>query len=378
MMPSAARATPLAAILAERIRANGPITFAEYMRACLYDETHGYYSKPEARRFNDYYTSVDVHPIFGRLLARQLGEMWQVLGAPREFQVVEAAAGVGRLAAQILDFAARALPDFYAALRYAAVEVSAARRAEHARNLAPHVAAGKVHSLASLPVRIANGCIFSNELLDALPVHRVVAANGALEEIYVALEGEHFVERRGPLSTHEIAAYFREQAVALVEGQQAEAGLDACRWLEEAARALDRGFVLTIDYGHEANELYNERHARGTMLAYERHRAGENWFDAPGEQDLTAHVSFTALDLAGRRAGLARTGLETQSHFLVALAQANELADLEDDSMSETDRIRARLLFKTLIHPEGLGATFQVFVQHKGIERPKLTGLAPL
>ncbi len=377
-MRVSARATPLASALAQRIRANGSITFAEYMRACLYDEAHGYYSKPAARRFNDYYTSVDVHPIFGRLLARQLAEMWQALGAPREFCVVEAGAGVGRLAAQILDFTVRKLPDFYAALRYTAVEVSAARRARHARTLAPHSAAGKVFSAAQLPARIAVGCIFSNELLDALPVYRVVAANGALQEIYVALENDNFTERLGPLSIPEIAAYFREQSITLAEGQQAEAALDAPLWIEKAAHALQRGFVMTIDYGHEARELYNERHARGTLLAYEHHHAAENWFDAPGEQDLTAHVNFTALDLAGRRAGLERTGIETQSHFLVALAQANQLADLEDAAMSETDRIRARLLFKTLIHPEGLGEIFQVFVQHKGIARPQLTGLLPL
>lgn len=377
-MRATSRATPLAAALAQRIRENGPITFAEFMRVCLYDEQHGYYSKPEARRFNDYYTSVDVHPVFGRLLARQLAEMWQTLDFPREFHVVEAGASVGRLAAQILDFTARELPDFYASLHYTAVEVSAARRAEHPWTLAPHVRAGKVVSAAKLPAQIATGCIFSNELLNALPVHRVVAENGALLEIYVALENVNFIERTGPLSTPEIAEYFQEQSITLAEGQQAEAALDAGRWIEAAARTLQRGFVLTIDYGHEASELYNERHARGTLLAYEHHRADENWFDAPGEQDLTAHVNFTALDLAGRRAGLERTGLTTQSHFLVALAQKNQLADLEDTAMNETDRIRARLLFKTLIHPEALGETFQVFVQHKGVAQPQLTGLLPL
>ena len=376
-MQRTARATPLAAILAERIRENGPIAFAEYMRACLYDEKFGYYSRLEARRFNDYYTSVDVHPIFGRLLARQLAEMWRILDSPGEFQIVECGAGTGRLAAQILEFAARALPDFYAAIRYFAVEISGGRRAEHALVLAPHVSAGKIVSTPELPGSVVAGCIFSNELLDAFPVHRVVDENGLLREIYVALEGESLAQSCGPLSAHGIAEYFREQCIALENGQ-AEAALDVCRWIENAAGILQRGFVLTIDYGHEAAELYNPRHASGTLLAYEGHRAGENWFDAPGEQDLTAHVNFTALDLWGKRAGLIRTGLVTQSHFLVALAQANQLADLEEPGMTELGRIRARLLFKTLIHPEGLGETFRVMVQHKGVDNPRLTGLLPL
>jgi len=124
-----------------------------------------------------------------------------------------------------------------------------------------------------------------------------------------------------------------------------------------------------VDYGHEAAELYNNRHMRGTLLAYQQHRASEDFFAAPGEQDLTAHVNFTALDLAGRRMGLARAGLVSQSHFLLALGRANDFADLYDTGQSETDRLRARLLLKNLIHPEGFGETFRVLLQHKGFLR---------
>jgi SAM-dependent MidA family methyltransferase len=143
-------------------------------------------------------------------------------------------------------------------------------------------------------------------------------------------------------------------------------------------RRLGRGFVLTVDYGHEAPELYNERHMRGTLLAYSEHRATENFFERPGEQDLTAHVNFTALDLWGRRAGLARTGCVSQMAFLVALGRGNEFADLYDEGANEVERIRARLFLKSLIHPEGMGETFQVFIQHKGLAAPQLTGLAGL
>jgi len=370
--------TPLAHLLAERMRERGAITFAEYMRECLYHPEHGYYSRLGASRFADYYTSVDVHPIFGRLLARQLAEMWALLGRPERFWAVEAGAGAGRLAGHVLEFAARELRDFYGALRYVAVERSAARRAALAAALASHAAAGHAFSAAELPAEIPAGCVLSNELLDALPVHRVVREQGALREIYVGLEGEEFREQHGPLSVPALAEYFAVQGIELREGQQAEAGLEACEWIADVGRRLARGFVLTVDYGREARELYDERHLRGTLLAYQQHRASEDFLRAPGEQDLTAHVNFTALELWGRRGGLARTGLVSQAQFLLALGRSNEFADLYDDGQSEVERVRARLLLKILLHPESMGEIFQVFVQHKSVEASRLTGLQPL
>jgi len=127
--------TPLEELLAERIRRYGPLTFADFMRECLYHPVHGYYSKKESQRFADYYTSVDVHPIFGRLLARQFTEMWEHLRRPAEFLLVEAGAGVGRLAEHILDFCEAKLPEFYCAVQYVAVERSLARREEAATRL---------------------------------------------------------------------------------------------------------------------------------------------------------------------------------------------------------------------------------------------------
>jgi SAM-dependent MidA family methyltransferase len=369
-------ARALTEILAGRIRAGGPVTFAEFMRECLYHPVHGYYSQAGSARFSDYYTSVDVHPIFGRLLARQFAEMWQQLGSPCPFVVAEGGAGVGRLAAHILDFSALALPEFYAALQYVAVERSRARRAEHATRLAKHTAAGRFTSAEETPREVSAGCVFSNELLDALPTHRVTVQNGALREIYVGFDNDRFTDVAGEPSFPWLGQYFQEQGIALAEGQQAEVCFEACDWVESAGRALERGFVLTIDYGHEAPTLYDEHHNRGTLLAYRDHAVSESILDAPGEQDLTAHVNFTALDLWGRRAGLARTGLVTQSQFLVALGRGNEFADLYEPGQEETEKLRARLLLKNLIHPEGLGEKFQVLIQHKGIAAPRLTGLS--
>jgi SAM-dependent MidA family methyltransferase len=185
-------------------------------------------------------------------------------------------------------------------------------------------------------------------------------------------------EELGPLSSRAIPEHFDWQGITLREGQMAEVNLAACNWIEEAARRLKRGFVVTIDYGFEAQQLYDERHMRGTLLAYDRHRTGEDFYRAPGEQDLTAHVNFTALDLRGGRGGLIRSGLTSQANFLLALARHSNFADLEDGEASEHAKTSARSLFKTLIHPEGMGETFKVLIQQKGVEGVSLTGLEPL
>ena len=367
---------PLEELLAERIRRFGPIPFADYMRECLYHPVHGYYSKAESQRFADYYTSVDVHPIFGRLLARQFAEMWESLGQPEEFQLVEAGAGVGRLAAHILDFCETKLADFYRVMRYVAVERSASRR-EQAETLAKqHAVAGHFTSSIEIPERISAGCVFSNELIDALPVHRVVKEGGALKEILVGFRDGKFVDDVLPVSTCAINEYFATQGITLNDGQHAEAGLEACDWIAEVGRRIERGYVLTIDYGHRAADLFDEHHMRGTLLAYRDHRVSEEFYAAPGEQDLTAHVNFTALETWGRRSGLETAGFTSQTAFLLALGQKNEFADLYDEGQPEAEQVRARLQLKTLIHPEGMGERFQVLVQRKGVPGTKLTGLA--
>jgi SAM-dependent MidA family methyltransferase len=370
--------TPLAELLAERIRRCGPVTFADFMRECLYHPVHGYYSKLEAARLADYYTSVDVHPIFGRLLARQLGEMWEHLGRPAEFTLVECGAGVGLLAAQILDFSESNLPAFYGALRYVAVERSAARREQAAGRSKRHGEAGHFAASIEIPPRISAGCLFSNELLDALPVHRTVMLGDVVREVFVNFANGCFVDSIAPLSTCAIQEYFAIQGVTFQEGQHAEAGLEACDWITEVGRRLERGYVLTIDYGHRAAELFDGYHMRGTLLAYQNHRATENYYASPGEQDLTAHVNFAALETWGKRAGLETAGMTSQTAFLLALGRGNEFADLYDEGQTELEQARARLQLKTLIYPEGMGERFQVLIQQKGTGTAQLTGLAAI
>jgi SAM-dependent MidA family methyltransferase len=370
--------TQLASILTEHIRAWGPITFAKYMDACLYDPRHGYYTRVGQSPRRDYFTSVDASPIFGRLLARQFQEMWVQLGRPAEFLLVEPGAGTGVLAAQILDFTAESTPEFYSALQYIAVERSAVRRAAVAATLAPHLATNHFAMVSDMPGQIPSGCIFSNEFFDALPIHRLVREGSELREIYVGLGDNGLCEQFGALSSPALAEYLTEQGVTLQEGQLAEINLEACAWIAEMGARLGRGFVLSIDYGHEAGELYDDRHMRGTLLAYEKHRATENFFRAPGQQDLTAHVNFTALDRYGSPAGLQRTGFTSQSNFLLSLTRRSDFVDLQSATMTESQQTRARLLFKTLVYPEGMGETFQILIQHKGIAHPHLSGLDPL
>jgi SAM-dependent MidA family methyltransferase len=366
--------TPLAGLLAERIRRFGPMRFADYMRECLYHPVHGYYSKAESKRFADYYTSVDVHPIFARLLAQQFAEMWESLSRPAEFMLVEGGAGVGRFAAQVLEFCEGKLPDFYAALRYVEVERSAARREQATIHVRRHAVSGHATASAEIPAHIAAGCFFSNELVDALPAHRVVMDSGAMKEIFVGFQDGRFADALSPLSTCAISEYFEAQGITLCEKQHAEAGLEACDWITEIGRRVERGYVLTIDYGRPAADLFDEHQMRGTLLAYQNHRVSEDFYASPGEQDLTAHVNFTALESWGKRVGLKIAGFTSQTAFLMALGQRNEFADLYDEGQTEAERTKARLQLKTLIHPEGMGERFQVLLQRKGVGASQLTG----
>jgi SAM-dependent MidA family methyltransferase len=282
-MPSRSEPTPLALLLAERIRSCGPITFSEYMEACLYHPVHGYYTQAEQQPRRDYFTSVDANPLFGRLLTRQFQEMWCALGRPDSFWLVEAGAGTGQLAKQILDFAFRSLPDFYAALHFIAVERSSSRRALQSNALDAHIARGKFASLEGLPDRITCGCIFSNELIDAMPVHRVTGDGNHLRETYVGL-GMHGLcdEIRSP-SSAALREYFAEQNVHLEEGQQAEVNLSACRWIEEVGKKLERGFVV--------RPAAHARHFTG-LPAPPRHggffsRCGRTGLDRPRELYLS-------------------------------------------------------------------------------------------
>jgi SAM-dependent MidA family methyltransferase len=219
------------------------------------------------------------------------------------------------------------------------------------------------------------GCVFSNELVDAFPVSVVTRAGGHLKEVYVTAKGDEPREKLGPISDPAIAAAVARYANQLQEGHRVEVNRQASQWIRSVAEKLVRGFVITIDYGDLAARLYTAGRPRGTLLAYRGHMASEDFFTAPGECDMTAHVNFSALIDVGKESGLEFAGFTTQEKFLMALGEENEFADLYDPGQNEVERLQARLKLKRLISPAGMGNVFKVLIQRRGIPAPKLAGL---
>jgi SAM-dependent MidA family methyltransferase len=370
--------TPLKALLLESIKRSGPITFERYMGLCLYHPEFGYYTRGRERTGveGDYFTSADLHPVFARLVARQAAEMWMAMDRPTPFTWVEMGAGRGFFACDFVAWSAKEVPEFFAALDYVAIEPGELQRQHIHTRLVEVGVAQKVRLVASLDeIAPVTGCFFSNELVDAFPVHVITRTEGRLKEIYAIAEGDDLREKKGPLSDPAVAAYVARYANELEEGRRMEVNLNAQAWIRAVAEKLARGFVLTIDYGDVAARLFSADRPGGTLLAYHAHATREDFFSAPGEMDLTAHVNFSALIDAGKARGLEFTGLTRQEKFLLALGESNQFADLYDASQSEVERLNARLKLKRLISPEGMGNIFKVLIQQRGMPNASLTGL---
>ena len=361
------------------------------MELALYHPEFGYYTRTTNPNGNeqpdgdsaaeqrigwsgDYYTSTDVHPIFSRALARQLDQVDACLGRPDPFTVIEMGAGKGLLACDFLTACEQHFPGLFARLRYVLIERSPAMIAAQRESLAPWLGTPRVswlNGLANLPDGAVTGVVLSNELVDAFPVHRIRMVQGQPRELYVDYRDGRFVEQEGELSTPELGQYLRRLAeldIALPDGYTTEINLHALAWMREVARVLGRGVALTIDYGHTAQDLYGPDRSRGTLLCYTRHRASENPYVRVGLQDITAHVDFSALAASGEAAGLHTTGFTNQMSFLMGLGAEELFASLEPDSPELHAAIR-------LLRPDGMGRTFKMLVQHKGIAQPALDGL---
>jgi len=368
--------TQLQDIIATRIAESGRITFAAFMEACLYEPGLGYYTSPGRKvgAEGDFYTSISVHAAFGRVIAREVAQMWRCMGSPDQFTLVECGAGNGRLACDILDYLAEREPAMYAGLSLVLVEREPSLEQAQARLMAHHLE--RVRWLG--PDEFYNGsftfsgCLYTNELVDALPVHRVVMAEDGLQEIYVTLKDGELMEEAGPLSTPALAEYLQLLNIQLHPGKQAEINLIAQEWLTSAAQALQQGFVLTIDYGYPAEELFAPHRTRGTLLCYYRHQTEDNPYIRLGLQDITSHVDFTSLMQRGEELGLRPEWFGEQYRFLMAAGIIEELEDVERSDASEEEKLRVRLALKKLIMPEGMGGMFRVLVQSKGVAEPRL------
>ena len=345
--------------------------FSRYMELCLYEPELGYYEREQEifGKAGDFYTSSDVHAVFGRLLARQFEEMWRALGSPERLEVIELGPGRGLFARDVLDWSRKKFPEFFGALHYRLIERSAALRGRLAERVKDALAEGKASIAEELaPPAAENVILFANEFLDALPVE-VVADRGFLQ---LALKDSELAETFAPLPRR-VQEYLDRYSVLPEAGERVEAGLAAMEWMRRLASAVSRGFLVLVDYGYRREELLAGRH-RGTLVAARQHQLSRNPYEAPGEQDITAHVNFTAVQAAGEAAGLETLGLVTQAQFLMGIGEATQFADAFEECRLPQEQAKVALQLKHLVTPAGMGENFQVLVMGRGAEAAGLSG----
>ncbi len=357
----------------QEIRERGPIPFSRYMELCLYDPKLGYYSRNALQfgKAGDFYTSSDVHAVFGRLLARQFEEMWRVLGSPAEIVLRELGAGRGLFAQDVLGWSEKKFPEFFQALRYVLVESSPALRGRIEKTLSRHFDANKAGFPPSEQLNSIPTIVFANEFFDAIPVE-VVSAEGSLR---VDSRDGRFVETWVPSSADELE-FLDRYSVHPEAGERVEVSLQSQMHMNAAA-SLERGFAVVVDYGFTRDEQLAGRH-RGTVKAIRQHSVSENPYEAPGEQDITADVNFTALAAAAEKEGMLTQKLVTQSQFLLGIGEANEFADAFADCRLPQERAKVALQLKHLVTPAGMGESFHGLVASKGVDVEKVSGLAGL
>ena len=354
-----------------RIAQHAAITFAEFMELALY-HPGGYYSEDSPiGAHGDYFTSPVLHPAFGALIAVQLRVMWDTLGRPSPFWVIEPGARDGRFGSDILSFADAHMDEFTRALHYVETDRSTCVVTPDLDSRASRLRA------SGLPLGGIVGCILSNELFDAFPIHRFRIAGGQVEELYVSVGANgHFREEFGPPSTDRIAERLSAPPRQLPDGFRGEVNLGLGDWMNDAASSLDRGYVLTIDYGYEADELYSDARARGTFQTYYKHVDGSSPFQRIGRQDMTAHVDFSALIAEGLNAGLRPVFLTTQAEFLKSLGFDTMLASVRESDLAHPVKTANLRAMTELVKPDGLGK-FRVLTQEKNSEIRRSSDLLP-
>lgn len=360
--------------LKDLIKTKGKITFAEFTEIALYHENFGYYnnSRPKIGTDGDFYTSPDVHHFPGRVLARQLKEMWTLLDET-DFSIIEMGAGKGVMALDILNAIKNEANDFYQHCTYIIIEKSSSFKTRQKDLLIGHE--GKVKWVDSLhdmkQSHTVTGCVLSNELVDAFPFHRVYQDVETLKEIYVTLKDDNFVEEISDISTDKLREYIDRLKISLPDGMKTEINLEAMRWINDVAGILNKGFVITIDYGHPAYLYYAPTRTDGTFLCYYNHSTNETPYERIGLQDITAHVDFTSLAIEGKNCGLELVAFTEMWAFLIECGK-----DILEDEMGRLQNLDRKISFKTtsaiknLIHPEGMGGKFKVLIQTKNVNTP--------
>ena len=356
----------------QEIRKCGPLPFSRYMEMCLYHPELGYYSRNAAQfgKAGDFYTSSDVHAVFGRLLARQFEEMWRVLGSPEQIVLKELGPGRGLFAQDVLDWSGKKFPAFFHALQYVLDERSPALRERIRLILSRHLKAGKA-VLESGSDTAAPNIVFANEFFDALPVE-VLSSEGSLR--IDSREGR-FIETWAPASPEELE-FLDHYSIHPEPGERVEVPLQSQMQMRALA-SIERGFVVIIDYGYTRQEQLAGRH-RGTLKAIRKHSMSTTPYEAPGEQDITADVNFTALAAVAELQGMQAQKIITQSQFLLGVGETNEFADAFEDCRVLQERAKVALQLKHLVTPAGMGESFHVLVASKGVEEEKVAALAGL
>jgi len=367
MIEVVSHTTVLAEELHERIQREGPITFCEWMRIALYDAASGYYRKPQHQiwgRRGDYRTSPERSDLFAATFARYFAGLYRQLSHPRSFSIIEIGGGAGHFAFGVLQTLRTHHPQVLAATRYVFDEISEPARTAARQRLVDF--ADRVEFASSEVLEIDPGIVFTNELLDAFPVHRVTVIDGKLCEFFVTLgSDEQFEWMIGPPSTPRLAEYLKRHDICLREGQVGEISLDTEEWLAKVAAKLSRGFLIIVDYGAETAELYSSGERQyGTLRSFHQHAFVENVLAAPGDNDLTHTINWTAVRTTGDNVGLRTLQFSRQDKFLLAAGLLDQLA-MQSQNAGEAEKVRLSTAAREMILPKGMAASFQVLVQEK-------------
>jgi SAM-dependent MidA family methyltransferase len=365
------RANDFAGSLRERLRREGAISFRDWMQIALYDESGGYYARRDLQRWGragDYRTSPERSSLFAATFARHFARLYEELFAPQSWTIFEIGAGAGHFARGVLETLRRDYSHVFSATRYVIDEVSADGRRKADHLLKEFAGRVEYRRLAEIRGPVDEGIVFANELLDAFPVHRVTVRDGKLLELYVGLdEAERFVWAEREPSTLQLAAYLVRSGVKLSEGQVAEINLEIEGWMTRAASVFNRGYLILVDYGAEASELYGLPHRReGTLRAFHQHRFADDVLARPGEQDLTTTIDWTNVRRIGERLGLQTVSFERQDAFLLRAGLLDQLELMATEAQNETEALILRSSVRELILPGGMSESFQVLVQKRG------------